>query len=88
MNSKTIRRTVLISLSAVVLLLVIVAITNREALARKLNSNRVQETMVQEQNQGESGQIGNDLSAFREDGFLTPDQYNSSLEYLFPFNSY
>lgn len=31
---------------------------------------------------------GNDLSAFREDGFLTPDQYNSSLEYLFPFNSY
>ena len=28
---------------------------------------------------------GNDLSAFREDGFLTPDQYNSSLEYSFLF---
>ena len=31
---------------------------------------------------------GNDLSAINEHGFLTPDQYNSSLEYLFPFNSY
>ena len=80
MNSKTIRRTVLISLSAVVLLLVIVAITNREALARKLNSNRVRETMVQEQNQGESGHIGNDLSAFlRDEDFFEPEKKTSSV---------
>ena len=70
----------LISLSAVVLLLAIVAITNREALARKLNSNRVQETMVQEQNQGESGQIGNDLSAFlRDEDFFEPEKKTSSV---------
>ena len=75
-----IRNTVLISLAAVVLLLIIVAITNREALARKLNSNQVRETMVQEQGQSGDGQIGNDLSAFlKDDDFFEPDKKTSSV---------
>lgn len=81
MNSKLMRRAILLSLLVMILLIGIVAASNREAIARKFHKNEVEETIAADTSQADSGQIGNDLSAFLKDkDFFEPDKKASGVK--------
>lgn len=81
MNARLMRRTILLSLAVVALLLGIVAASNRDAIARKFHKNEVEQTILEDAELVSGGQIGNDLSAFMKDkNFFEPDKKASDVK--------
>lgn len=75
------RRTLLLSFLVVIILLGIVAASNRDAIARKFHKNQVEQTISEDVELVSGGQIGHDLSAFLNDkNFFEPDKKTSEIK--------
>lgn len=78
-NKKLIKQSILISVIVFVVLIAVVLITNADAIKRMRGGKKAQETAVtQNDAEMESGQIGNDLSAFMQDSSFFEPKKNPS----------
>lgn len=84
MGSKSIKRIMLAMLAMFVVLVAVIALTNLDMVKQKLGFSapeQAQETAAIEEADTDSGQIGNDLSAFlRDETFFDPEVKFKSIE--------